>query len=69
VSISNDAAISFDIIPGSGSGGAMLFDEVQFSINGDLVPIPEPGISHIMYSTTASDSPVRPNSHGTTDSH
>jgi hypothetical protein len=47
VSILNDAAVSLDIIPGSGSGGAMLFDEVQFSINGDLIPIPEPGISLI----------------------
>jgi hypothetical protein len=47
VSILNNAAVSFDIIPGLGSGGAMLFDEVQFSINGDLIPIPEPGISQI----------------------
>jgi hypothetical protein len=51
VSISNDAAVSLDIIPGSGSGGAMLFDEVQFSINGDLIPIPEPGIIQLAASS------------------
>jgi hypothetical protein len=34
--------ITLDIIPGTGSGGAMLLDEVQFTIEGDLTFMPPP---------------------------
>jgi hypothetical protein len=37
--------IRFDIIPGTGNGGAMLLDEVRFEISGGFAP--EPGISQI----------------------
>jgi hypothetical protein len=38
--------ISLDIGPSS-SGVGLLVDEVQFSIGGNLMPIPEPGFSQL----------------------
>jgi hypothetical protein len=41
VNVGNDTPISMDIIPGSGGGGALLLDQVQLVINGDLgYPLP-----------------------------
>lgn len=40
--------IRLDVTPGSGSGGAGLYDEIELTIKGDLTSAPEPGCLHLL---------------------